>query len=312
MGKLLNVASKFSVLLILLATALGYAYGESDKRALTAEARQWLENYPAIRFAIDNDYPPFEFSEDKQTPFGISKSYLDNIQQQLKVKFEFVPTKSWLEAIDKMKKGEVDLLPAVALTEQRTEFMRFTKPYIALPQALVSLEHKPEVNDLVLMTGKPFAVISGYFSEELIRTNYPDILLQPYTSPLMAIKAVKRGHVEGTALNFGVASYLIQQHKIDGLKLVSLPKFKVQGLRMGIHPDHYKLVQYFNYAINQMTAHEHQRILSRWVELSHLKGDFISNPPKRGSDLLDVKAVIIITILILILVAILLHKTIRW
>ena len=40
---------------------------------------------------------------------------------------------TWSQVVDKAKRGEIDVLPAVVPTQDRREYLNFTDPYVSLP-----------------------------------------------------------------------------------------------------------------------------------------------------------------------------------
>ncbi len=95
----------------------------------TDAERNWIEAHPVIYTAHDPVFAPYEYLDDT-TYCGLAMDYLDWIEANYPLKFQSKQYETWSDALDALKTGAVDLLPAITETPQRKEFAAFTRAYI--------------------------------------------------------------------------------------------------------------------------------------------------------------------------------------
>lgn len=103
---------------------------------LTAGEQAWLASYPTVRLGVDPDWPPIEFYTTEQGYQGVTSEYIRFISEQLQLTMLPKPGLSWAEALAAAKDGQVDLLPALGNTPERSAFLNFTEPYLSFPSLL--------------------------------------------------------------------------------------------------------------------------------------------------------------------------------
>jgi ABC-type amino acid transport substrate-binding protein len=101
---------------------------------LTGEEIQWVREHPIVRYTGEPNWPPLEFVDDGVYS-GIASGYLKLLSSTTGLRFEFVPSANWDEAMEKARRGEVDLLPCLGDTPERRKFIAFTRPYLSFPSS---------------------------------------------------------------------------------------------------------------------------------------------------------------------------------
>ncbi|MGB1110680.1 MAG: transporter substrate-binding domain-containing protein, partial [Gammaproteobacteria bacterium] len=185
---------------------------------LSAEERAWLAAHPVIRIGVDPDYPPFDFVDDRGNHAGIAADTLQLVAEKLGVRFERVPGLSWQQVLEGAGSGAVDLVPVVTNTDERREYLNFTRDYIDFPSALMTRKDFPPIDGLADLNGRTLAIPEGYVYNEKIPVDYPDIRIVGVPKPIDALKAVAFGKADATKANLAVAGYLIQRENIPNLK----------------------------------------------------------------------------------------------
>jgi len=99
----------------------------------------WLKQHSNLTLAVDEAFPPFEFIDKNGKYSGISADYIQYAKELLNVDFVIAPQKNWLESLEALKAGEIDLMPGVANIPSRRQDMLFTAPLIHLPLVIINL-----------------------------------------------------------------------------------------------------------------------------------------------------------------------------
>ena len=270
----------FVLLLGVMAVATNPARAEPTI-PLTEEETAWLEAHPTIRLGVDPAYPPFEFIGKAGTYQGMASDYVALIAKRLGIDMTVSPGLSWSQVIEGVKIRQVDLLPMVAETPGRREFLSFTQPYITFPTVIMTQKDHPPVRGIEDFSGKTLALVKGYFYVEEITRDYPDVEIIFSETPLEALKNVSLGAADGFVGNLGAASYLVEKNNLLNLRVAS--DAHVQGglYSFAVRKDWAELVPILDKALDSITQEEHQRIRTKWVSLEGAKAS------KQGIGLTD-------------------------
>ncbi|MEJ2693247.1 MAG: transporter substrate-binding domain-containing protein [Candidatus Thiodiazotropha sp.] len=205
--------------------------------SLTPEEQAWLDSHKEIRIGLDPDWEPIEFIDDEGQHRGISSAFLSRIQNMLDIEFTFTPTLSWSQVMQEAEKGEIDLLPAITPSPERSRFLNFTQPYLHFPFMTFTRKDSAFITSIDDLAGSSVAVERGYVTEEYLRTDYPDKLnLELMDSTTEALQALARGDVDAYIGNLTLGSYAIDKLGLGNLKVAS-PTPYANDLAIGVRKD---------------------------------------------------------------------------
>ena len=128
---------------------------------LTSKEKDWLADHKNIRIGVDPAWPPFEFFDATKVYSGIASDYVRRLNEDLKFNMVPVPTLSWPEVMNKARAGEIDVLPCVAKTPERSKFLLFSEPYISFPMVILTREDAPFVSGVQDFENGKVAVVKG-------------------------------------------------------------------------------------------------------------------------------------------------------
>ncbi|MBT6330397.1 MAG: transporter substrate-binding domain-containing protein, partial [Kordiimonadaceae bacterium] len=103
--------------------------------SLTAEEKQWISEHPLITATNKMDSSPNEFVRAGEAA-GFSVDYLNLIAENVGLKIEYVNGYSWSELITQLEERKIDVSHNIFQTNERTEYLNFTDPYVYLPHAI--------------------------------------------------------------------------------------------------------------------------------------------------------------------------------
>ena len=238
---------------------------ETDKIPLTPEERDWLNAHKTISMGVDPAYPPFDIVDTKGRYRGMTADYIRLVNDRLGIEMRAVPDLTWAQVEEGLKKGEIDLAPALTETPDRRRYLRFTRPYISFPTAIVTRTDGEPAESLENFAGKKLALVKGYYYVDHIVTNHPEIEPLFVETPLEAIKAVSFGKAEGLIENLAVVSYLIAEHNVTNLRLDAEADIQSKGLAIGVRQDWPMFVDILNKALDSITEEEGRALKSRWI-----------------------------------------------
>lgn len=238
---------------------------------LTPEERQWLEQHPKIRTAIDPNWAPVEFVDEEGIFQGISADYLKWLEGLLRVKFEVAKELSWQEAMVAFKQGEVDVFTSIRHTSEREEFFEFTDTYTSFPIVIFTGPEVPFVGSMKELDGRRVGVVEGHATRELLAANYPTIELITTRDTVEALEMLSRGELDAYAGNMLVASYYLGRLGYTQIKVAGETPYQYDQ-RMGVRKDWPILASILNKAINAIPAAERNAIYSRWISVRYERG----------------------------------------
>ena len=115
-----------------------YSIDKAEGLSITDEEKDWISKHPIISLGIDPEFAPFEFIAENGQYLGIASDYVKLIQSRLGLKMELVKGLTWKEVVKKAKRYEIDVLPCVGITEERKQYFKYSKPYLAFPRVIIA------------------------------------------------------------------------------------------------------------------------------------------------------------------------------
>jgi ABC-type amino acid transport substrate-binding protein len=192
-------------------------YDDSDKELtldLNVRERQWLADHSVIRVHNETNWPPFNYFEDGKAQ-GFSIAYMNLLAETIDIEVEYVTGPSWNEFLGMMKSGDLDVMLNIVKTPERQKYLHFTKPYTYNPNSILSSQESPYEN-LEQLTGKTVAIPKGFFYEEILKRDYPQIKLHLVKNMLDSMKAVMSGRADAAVGELIVFDHLMDREKIAG------------------------------------------------------------------------------------------------
>ena len=232
---------------------------------LTEAEQRWLEAHPIIRAAPDPDFAPFEWFSLDGVYKGIAADYLRLVEQRLGIKFELVHTKEWSQVMDMARARQVDILPALARSPQREQYLLFTTPHISAKGVIVTGKGYENIQEL---KGKKIAVVTDYVWDDWITHNNFDVRLYRVERNLDGLELAAFGGVDAMVSDIASVTYLIRQHGLSNLRVV-----KDKGvdrnleLSFGIRNDWPELHAILEKAVASLTFEEREAIRAKWLTL---------------------------------------------
>ncbi|MCW8978841.1 MAG: transporter substrate-binding domain-containing protein, partial [Marinobacter sp.] len=87
---------------------------------LSGSDMEWLKQHPDLKVAFRADWPPFEYTQDGR-PTGLVPDLLTRLETELNVRFTRTVAGSRMDAEEKLRSGEVDILPGLSRTPRTEE-----------------------------------------------------------------------------------------------------------------------------------------------------------------------------------------------
>ncbi|MBD3239646.1 MAG: transporter substrate-binding domain-containing protein, partial [Chitinivibrionales bacterium] len=186
---------------------------------LTPDERQWLDEHPVIRFAPDPDFPPIEWIDDSGAFKGVASGYIALAEQMLGVDFQMVHCASWEDVLRGARNGDIDVLSAAAQSEDRSAYLRFTRPHIVFPAVIIWRQDVDADLTLDDLRGMRVVVVAGYVWEEFLGHDYPDLVLERVPDVNTGLRKVSFGLADAMVANLATTIHYMENEGITNLRV---------------------------------------------------------------------------------------------
>ena len=238
---------------------------------LTEAEKAWLAEHQYIRLGVDPAWPPFEFFDITRVYSGIASDYVRFLNQKLNIEMVPVQDLSWSNVMDKARASEIDVLPCVLKTPERSKFLWFTKPYLSFPMVILTREDAAFINGVQDFEDNKVAVVRGYATQELLEQDYPDRKFYLANNLEEALKALSKGKVDAYVGNLASITYTTQKLGMTNLKVATTAPYKFE-LAFAVRKDWPQLVNILNKSLESLPDSKRTEIYNRWISVRFERG----------------------------------------
>lgn len=240
------------------------ASAENTVIALSEEEKLWIKDNPKIIVSAEKNWAPMSFVNEKNKVAGLSKEYLDLIQQRTGLDF-VIKVDSWANSIHDLQEKKIDLMPNATKTSARQEFASFSDPY-ASSLRVFFVHEDAKVKSYQDLDGKVLAIIEGYAAIATLEANYPNIKLLKVSSIDEAIAAVLERKADILFDSYPVLSYRLRELSVINIQPFKAPKIFIENpLHFMVDKDQPILLNIINKGLESITKRERIDIHNRWI-----------------------------------------------
>ena len=245
-------------------SAGGSGFLEADRLRLSASEQRWLEKNPRVKVAVLDKFVPLSYFNEKAQFEGLSAEVLSRISLRTGLKFDVERGSSLPRQIDEVGSGQADMLAVVTPSVERSEKIRFTRPYLSNPYVLVVASGNESLITLEDMVDKRLALIGGGGLASYIAVHYPRIDFVDVENPEQAMALVASGGVEAAAVSLISARYMIARHYRDGLRITSTIGTEPARITFGVNRGQLELYSILDKALLSITPEEMDELTNHW------------------------------------------------
>lgn len=234
-------------------------------QSFTEEEKNYLRHKPYLSVMSLENFQPFSFRHNG-VPTGYSVETMQLMGKMLGKEIRFVK-KPWNEQLEMLKKGQLDVIPHLAVTEQRKTFADYTD-FIHLTYLIgfaITKDH--QLHSMADFKDKTLAVVKGYYLYDHLKKNFPNIALLPAQSTQEAVQAVAQGKAFAVVDNIPTLNYFIQEKWLSNLKIATVNDFGLPlqtQMPMGITKGNQVLKSILEKVHAELPAQELAELKKRW------------------------------------------------
>ena len=245
-------------------SAGGSGFLEAEQLRLSASEQRWLEKHPRVKVAVLDKFVPLSFFNEQAQFEGLSAEVLSRISLRTGLKFDVERGSSLPRQIEQASAGRVDMLAVVTPSVERSEKIRFTRPYLSSPYVLVVRTHDEHLVTLEDMPGKRMALIRGNSLPAQISRDYPGIGFVDVENPEQAMELVVNGSVDATAVSLISARYMIARNYRKRLRITSTIGSEPARVTFGVNRSQLELYSILDKALLSITPEEMDELTNHW------------------------------------------------
>ncbi len=234
---------------------------------LTQQERDWIKAHPDIRLGVDPEYAPFEYIEDNQYK-GMASDYIKLLNQRLKLNMQVSDNLSWSEVIDSAKIQEIDVLPVISITPQRSQFLSFTLPYLNFYRVIVTRVDMPFISGLDDLDGQTVAAQENTSHYEFLM-QHSNITPVIYDDLQQSLLAVSSGKADAYIGNVAAVTYWIRKLNLTNLKIAAPASTDIQSLRFAVRKDWPELISILQKGLNSISHRQKKIISEKWLSIDY-------------------------------------------
>lgn len=231
----------------------------------TKDELLWIKNNPTVKFGADYKWPPFDFADSNGKHTGLASEYVKLISKKSGLKID-VKTDVWANVLNDAKNKKYDGLSCAVETDERKEYLNFTTPYLSVPMVIITRKSNSEILSINELPKRTVAINKGSYIHEWLKTKHPDIKLHLTTSNEASLEAVSLGKADAYVGNLAVASFIINKHLLNNLKIVEKLKGFNTAISVAIDKKNDMLFSIIQKSLNSISEDEHQELKSRWQD----------------------------------------------
>jgi two-component system sensor histidine kinase/response regulator len=240
----------------------------SDQKPIELNPKEqaWLDAHPVVRVHNEKDWPPYNFNY-LGKPKGYSIDYIKLLAQKAGLKLEFV-TGTWGELWKMAEQKKLDVMLNIVETPERQKYLLYTRTYAKNPNTIVSKKDS-KLDSVEKLFGKTVAYPKGFFYDEILRTQFPQIKRYPTENTLEALKAVVFGKADAALAESAVVNYLIGEHLLDQIGITGqfdTGNPEIANLHIAVRNDWPELQSILTKAMDAVSMQERSELQQKWLQ----------------------------------------------
>ncbi len=241
--------------------------GDVRQTVLLSEAEKaWLADHPEMRLGVDPSWPPFEQKTPDGEYAGIAADYVKLLNERLDITMHADTGLTWAQVLAKARNREIDVIPCIAPSPEREQYLNFTRPYLTFQSVIVTRQDAAFLNGLADLSGKRVGVVQDYITHERIAADYPEIEIIPCKNVAEGLQAVRDDQVDAFVDNLASITFTIKRQGIEDLKIAATTEYTF-NLAMGVRKDWPELVPILEKGLRSISKEDRYQIHDRWINV---------------------------------------------
>ncbi|MCU7836625.1 MAG: transporter substrate-binding domain-containing protein [gamma proteobacterium symbiont of Taylorina sp.] len=243
----------------------------NDSLNFSKKEQAWIDETKPIRYVYNQDWAPFEWTNDVGQHAGFISDILRLIKTKSGLNLIYTKTESWEQATGFTKNRQADMYSAVGITEERQSYMNFSeKTLFSTPYVFVSRQGESFADGFELFNNeqstKKIAVVGNYTIHGIMKKNNPNV-------PLTLLKGTNEGfnkllskEIDVFLVNSVTAKYYINKAHYKNLKISYNTDYQL-NLHIAVRNDWPpEVLSIINKTISTIGSEKLNEIYKKWAK----------------------------------------------
>jgi len=195
------------------------------------------------------------------------------IGKYLDVNIEFISGKPWNEYLNMLKNKKIDLIPHVAVNNERKEYIDFTNFNHIEYTTGMAVNKNTNIKSMSDLKDKTIAVTNKSFIHTYLKNKFPNYKLKLTASTATAVDAVSSGEADAVIGSLPALNYYIQKNWLSNVKTIIISDYgratKV-ALPMAVSKGNVLLKSILEKANESIPHSEVVRLRQKWMNLNSI------------------------------------------
>lgn len=243
----------------------GQAKVMGQQRVSLSESEQrWLEQHPSVNVGVVEKFVPLTFYDTAGRFSGLTAQLLTLISQRSGLNFNVLRGQSLDQQIQRLRTGEIDLVPAIIPTTEGVANLHFTRAYVITPYTLASMDTPDSPKALDELSGKRLAIYHSHPLRDFIQSRVPGVRMVDVQSPAEGLELVNTGQADAALSSSFMTRYLIARYYQGRLRISSTVGVEPARISLATGPDARELQSILNKALLSISPEEMEALVARW------------------------------------------------
>lgn len=235
---------------------------ERHLSALTDEEKAWIERHPTVSVLVDPALAPLTFNDAQQRTSGITVDLLKQITLRTGLQFRFMERPAVQTMVEQVSRGDAQMIGALGYGADRSNQVRFTRPYLVSPRVLVTRNQATSTGrDL---DGKRIALLRGSPLRDDVLRQFPKAQVVEVSNPLALMEAVANGDADVAYSSHINATYYINHVFKNQLRIAGILGDDPAIAAFAVAPDQPLLQSILDKALLSIPPEELDQLINRW------------------------------------------------
>ncbi|MBO2924896.1 transporter substrate-binding domain-containing protein [Pseudomonas asiatica] len=232
--------------------------------ALTAEEEAWIAANPNVSVLVNTSLAPLTFNDTKHRPSGITLELLKQISLRTELHFKPVESPSAQAMIERLARGDAQMIGALGYSTDRSKQLRYTRPYLVSPRVLVTRGDNALPPQAMALDGMRIALVRGSPQRAVLQQRYPQARMVEVDNPLGLMEAVANGAADVALSSHINAAYYISHVFKDRLRIASVLDDDPAIAAFAVAADQPQLQAILDKALLSIPPEELDQLINRW------------------------------------------------
>lgn len=232
--------------------------------ALTAEEEAWIAANPNVSVLVNTSLAPLTFNDTKHRPSGITLELLKQISLRTGLHFKPVESPSAQAMIERLTRGDAQMIGALGYSTDRSKQLRYTRPYLVSPRVLVTRGDNASPPQAMALDGMRIALVRGSPQRAVLQQRYPQARMVEVDNPLGLMEAVANGAADVALSSHINAAYYISHVFKDRLRIASVLDDDPAIAAFAVAADQPQLQAILDKALLSISPEELDQLINRW------------------------------------------------